>query len=101
MAEENMNIPEEQLAETSAPAEKKAKSKTTKKENFFVRVWKKLVKFCKDTAGELKKVVWTPKAEVFKSFKLVVVTVVAVGLAIAIVDLTSSFIINAIAGLIG
>ncbi|MBP3582953.1 MAG: hypothetical protein J6K44_02825, partial [Clostridia bacterium] len=53
MAEENMNIPEEQLAETSAPAEKKAKSKTPKKENFFVRVWKKLVKFCKDTAGEL------------------------------------------------
>ena len=101
MAEENMNIPEEQLAETSAPAEKKAKSKAPKKENFFVRVWKKLVKFCKDTAGELKKVVWTPKAEVFKSFKLVVVTVVAVGLAIAIVDLTSSFIINAIAGLIG
>ena len=101
MAEENMNIPEEQLAETSAPAEKKAKSKAQKKENFFVRVWKKLVKFCKDTAGELKKVVWTPKAEVFKSFKLVVVTVIAVGLAIAIVDLTSSFIINAIAGLIG
>ncbi len=102
MAEENMNIPEEQLAETTAPAEKKAKSKAPqKKENFFVRVWKKLVKFCKDTVGELKKVVWTPKAEVFKSFKLVIVTVVAVGLAIAVVDLTSSFIINTIAGLIG
>ena len=101
MAEENKNIPEEQ-PEVAAVSEKKAKTKPEqKKPNFFVRVWKKLVKFSKDTVGELKKVVWTPKAEVFKSFKLVIVTVVAVGLAIAVVDLTSSFIINAIAGLIG
>ena len=71
------------------------------KQNFFVRVWKKLCKFCKDTAGELKKVVWTPKAEVHKSFRLVIATVVFVGVAIAVVDLASSWIINSIAGLIG
>ncbi len=101
MAEENKNIPEEN-AEISVKSEKKAKTKSAEKRpNFFVRVWKRLAKLCKDTAGELKKVVWTPKAEVFKSFKLVIATVVAVGLAIAVVDFASSWIINSIAGLIG
>ena len=102
MAEENKKIPEENAEATAPKAQKKAKTKSAeKKPNFFVRVWKRLVKLCKDTAGELKKVVWTPKAEVFKSFKLVIATVVAVGLAIAVVDFASSWIINSIAGLIG
>ena len=76
-------------------------AKKDKKPNFFVRVWKKLVKLCKDVAGEMKKVVWTPKDELKKSTKLVLVTVVAVGLAIAVVDFCFSWIINYIAGLIG
>ena len=76
-------------------------AKKDKKPNFFVRVWKKLVKFFKDTVGELKKVYWTPKDELFKNTKLVVITVVAVGLAIAVVDTVSSVIVNSIAGLIG
>ncbi len=77
------------------------KKSDAKKENFFVRMWKKLVKLCKDTVGELKKVVWTPKAEVFKSFKLVIATVVGVSLVIAVIDFGSSLIINTIANLIG
>ena len=83
--------------------EKKNASKQSdaKKENFFVRIWKKLVKLCKDTVGELKKVVWTPKAEVIKSFKLVIATVVGVSLVIAVIDFGSSLIINTIANLIG
>ena len=83
--------------------EKKNASKKSdaKKENFFVRIWKKLVKLCKDTVGELKKVVWTPKSEVLKSFKLVIVTVLGVSLVIAIIDFGSSWIINSIASLIG
>ena len=72
-----------------------------KKPNFFVRAWKKICKFCRDVAGEMKKVVWTPKDELKKSTKLVLVTVVAVGLAIALVDFSFSWIINSIAGLIG
>ena len=75
--------------------------KSKNSENFFVKVWKKLVKLCKDTVGELKKVVWTSKSEVFKSFKLVIATVVGVSFVIAIIDLTSSWIINTIANLIG
>ena len=83
-------------------AEKKAKSKSQeKKPNFFVRTGKKFVKFCKDTVGELKKVVWTSKSDVWKSFKLVIATVVALSALIAVIDLVSNAIIVAIAGLIG
>ena len=79
----------------------KEPKKVEKKPNFFVRVWKKLCKLCKDVVGEMKKVVWTPKNELKKSTKLVLATVVAVGLAIAVVDFCFSWIINSIAGLIG
>ena len=94
MAEKNVNTAAEEVKDTPKAAEKKEKSK---KPNFF----KKLGKFFKDTAGEMKKVVWTPKAELKKNTKLVILTVVAVGLAIALVDLGSSFIINSIAKLFG
>ena len=72
-----------------------------KKENIFVRLWKKLCKLCSDTVGELKKVVWTPKSELIKSTQLVVVAVIAVAVAIALVDLGFSSAINGIAKLIG
>ena len=71
------------------------------KENVFVRIWKKIKKFCKDTVSELKKVSWTPKTELLKSTKLVVVTVVVVCIAIALIDLGASWAINSLAGLIG
>ena len=82
-------------------AEEKKNVNADKKPNFFVRTWKKFVKFIKDTCGELKKVVWTPKAEVGKNFKLVIATVVVISVTIAIIDLASSSVINLIAGLIG
>lgn len=75
--------------------------KNQKKENVFVRFGKKIAKLCKDTVGELKKVVWLSKNELVKSSKLVVVAVIAVSVAIAIVDLGFSWAINSIAGLIG
>ena len=101
MAEEKKNV--SAVGENvEQAAEKKSKSKVPeKKPNWVVRVWRKLVKLTKDTVGELKKVVWTPKAEVIKSFKLVIATVVAVALVISIIDLSSSWIINSIAGLLG
>ena len=67
----------------------------------FVRIWNKIKKFTKDTVSELKKVSWTSKTELFKSTKLVVVTVVAVCIAIALIDLGASWVINSLAGLIG
>lgn len=71
------------------------------KENVFVRIWNKIKKFFKDTVSELKKVSWTSKTELFKSTKLVVVTVLAVCIVIALIDLGASWAVNALAGLIG
>ena len=71
------------------------------KQNVFVRIWNKIRKFFKDTVSELKKVSWTSKSELFKSTKLVVVTVLAVCIVIALVDLGASFAINSLAKLIG
>ena len=71
------------------------------KQNVFVRIGSKIKKFFKDTVSELKKVSWTSKTELFKSTKLVVVTVVAVCIAIALIDLGASWVINSLAGLIG
>lgn len=75
--------------------------KNQKKENVFVRFGKKIAKICKDTVGELKKVVWLSKNELAKSSKLVIVAVIVVSVAIALVDLGFSWAINSIAGLIG
>ena len=71
------------------------------KKNVFVRIWNKIRKFFKDTVSELKKVSWTSKTELFKSTKLVVVTVLAVCIAIALVDLGASWLINSLAKLVG
>ena len=71
------------------------------KKNVFVRIWNKIRKFFKDTVSELKKVSWTSKSELFKSTKIVVVTVLAVCIVIALVDLGASFAINSLAKLIG
>ena len=81
--------------------EVKSTKSQEKKPNAFKTLANKLVKFLKDTKGELKKVVWTSKTEVWKSFQLVIATVVAVSIAIAVIDYVSSLVINTIAGLIG
>ena len=81
--------------------EVKSSKSQEKKPNAFKTLANKLVKFLKDTKGELKKVVWTSKTEVWKSFQLVIATVVAVSVAIAVIDYVSSLVINTIAGLIG
>lgn len=80
--------------------EKKVKEKGEKKPNFFVRIWRKLVKLCKDVVGEMKKVVWTSKAELWKSTKIVLVTVVVFAVAIAIVDVLFFNGIELLAGLV-
>ena len=85
--------------EASVPAPKKEKKAKDQKPNFFVRVWKKIKKFTTDVVNEMKKVVWTPKAELKKSTVIVVVAVLGVAVAIAIVDSIFSFAINGIAGL--
>ena len=91
MAEKNENVTvEESKTPSKHVTEKKTKAK---KPNIF----KRFGKFCKDTAGEMKKVVWTPKAEVSKNTKLVLATVVGVAVIIAVLDFGSSWIINFVA----
>ena len=98
MSEENKNLTVDEIEKSKAKADVK---KDNKKPIIFVRIWKKLAKLCKDVVGEMKKVVWTPKDELKKSTKLILATVVAVGVAIAVVDTSFSWVINSIAGLIG
>ena len=97
MSEENKNL----QADVVDNGKEKDTKKLDKKPNFFVRLWKKFAKLCKDVVGEMKKVVWTPKNELKKSTKLVLLTVVAVGISIAVVDTLFAWIINSLAGLIG
>ena len=90
-----------ELTEKKAKPAANTKKKAAKEANFFVRIWKKFCKLCKDTAGEMKKVVWTPKSDVKKNTKLVVFTVIAIGVAVAIIDTAFALLINSLAGVIG
>ena len=100
MAEElnKVNETAQQSGAAKDKADKKAEPKAKEKKP---SIFKKLGKFFKDTAGELKKVAWTSRSEVWKSFKLVIATVVAISAIILVIDLASSWVINSIAGLIG
>jgi preprotein translocase subunit SecE len=100
MAEE-LNKVNEAVEENSVAKDKADKKAEPKAKVKKPNILKRLGKFFKDTAGELKKVAWTPKSEVWKSFKLVIATVVAISALIAVIDFASSWIINSIAGLIG
>lgn len=71
---------------TMADNAKKTEKKPEKKENPFVRFFKRIVKFFKDCKGEMKKIVWpTPKA-VFKNTGVVLVTILVLGLFVFALD---------------
>ena len=102
MAEKNNNINNAASEEkTSKKADVKPTKSAEKKPNVLVTGWNKLVKFLKDTVGELKKVVWTSKSEVWKSLQLVIAAVVVISAIILLIDTCSSYVINTIAGWIG
>ena len=101
MAEKNKNINTAKSNETAPKKAEKAPKSKDKKPNFFARAGKWIVKLLKDTKGELKKVVWTSKSEVWKSLQLVIVAGVGISAAIAVIDYGSAYVINTIAGLIG
>ena len=101
MAEDKMNFSVDKEVDETPVKESKKNKPVEKKPNAFVKAGKKIKKFFKDVVGEMKKVVWTSKEDLKKSTKLVLITVVAVGLAIAVVDTACSLIINSLAGLIG
>ena len=92
---------EEVVSEAAVATEKKAKKTVEKKENILVRLWKKFVKLCKDTFGEMKKVTWTSKTDLIKNTKLVLATMVAIALVIAVIDTGFAYLINWVSGLFG
>ncbi|MBQ7314593.1 MAG: preprotein translocase subunit SecE [Clostridia bacterium] len=111
MAEENMNLSAETTDTNAVEAtaandevvstKKEKVAKTEKKPNIFVRLWNGTKKLCRDTFNEMKKVRWTPKNELIKSTVLVVVAVCATALALGLIDMLFSFLIDAIASLFG
>ena len=101
MSEEKKNLPVDEVEVDDKTSAKSDAKKVEKKPNFIVRIWRKLCKLCKDVVGEMKKVVWTPKNELKKSTKLVLVAVVAISIAIVCVDTACSWLINSLAGLVG
>ena len=82
-------------------AEQNTNEKKEKKPNIFVRFGKRIAKFFRDYHSEMKKVVWMSFSDVKKNTVLVVVSVLSIGIAIGIIDLVFSQIINGLAGLIG
>lgn len=61
--------------------------KTTKKPNFLVRAWRAVVRFFRDTKGEMKKVVWPSKKQVWNNFWVVIAFVVFCAVLIGLLDL--------------
>ena len=94
MAEEKMNPSVDEEVLDTPVKENKKKKPVEKKPNFFVRLARRIKKFFKDIVGEMKKVVWTSKEELKKSTKVVLVTVFVFAVAIAIVDVLSSTVLN-------
>ena len=104
MADEKVTLPVEGEATaevTAAPATKKEKKADAKKPNVFVRFGKWVKKLCKDTFNEMKKVRWTSKNELIKNSILVIVAVCATALALGIVDIVFSTLIDLIGRLFG
>ena len=101
MSEEKKNLPVDEVEVDDKISTKSDVKRVEKRPNFFVRIWRRLCKLCKDVVGEMKKVVWTPKNELRKSTKLVLAAVVAISIAIVCVDTACSWLINSLAGLIG
>ena len=60
--------------------------KKAKKPNAIVRFFKRIVKFCKDCKGEMKKIVWPTPKTVFKNTGVVLVTIILLGLFVFLLD---------------
>ena len=63
-----------------------ATEKKDKKPNVFTRFFKRIVKFCKDCKGEMKKIVWPTPKNTFKNTGVVLVTIIVLGLFVFLLD---------------
>lgn len=65
--------------------------KSAKKPNFLVRAGRGIVRFFRDTKGEMKKVVWPSKKQVRNNLVVVLVFVLLAALLIFVLDLAFSW----------
>ena len=72
-----------------------------KKPNIFVRMGKAIVRFFRDTKGEMKKVVWPSRKQVLNNFAVVAVFVVACALFIFALDFVFNWLFNLVLSLGG
>ena len=79
-------------AEKAAAKEKKDRIKANKPKkdpnapNIFARIWQRIKKFFKDFRGTCKKVVWPDAKTVWKSFLVVLVITLFIGVLVWVVD---------------
>ena len=66
--------------------EKKSAAKSEKKGNFFVRTWKRLKKFARETRSELKKVVYPTPKQIVNNTLVVLLCVLVVGIFVWVLD---------------
>lgn len=72
--------------EPKKAAAAKAEKKPEKKKNFFSAFAEKILKFVRDCKGEIKRVTWPTVQTVFKNMGVVLVTIIAAGLFIFLLD---------------
>ncbi|MBQ6798462.1 MAG: preprotein translocase subunit SecE [Oscillospiraceae bacterium] len=75
-------------------------AEANKKENFFVRAFKRVKKWFREMKSELKKVVWPTKKQVLHNVLITLVCCAVVGLCIWVLDLASSFVVEGIISLV-
>lgn len=73
--------------------------KATKKPNKFANFFRGIGRFFRDTRGELKKVVWPSRKQVWNNFVVVVVFVVIFAAIIFVLDLAFSHLLELVLNL--
>jgi len=75
-------------------------AEANKKENFFVRTWKRIKKWFREMKSELKKVVWPTGKQVVNNVLITLACVVVVGVFIWIFDLGANVVVEGIISLV-
>lgn len=75
-------------------------NKANKKENFFVRTFKRIKKWLREMKSELKKVVWPTGKQVVNNVLITLACVVIVGIFIWVFDLGANFAVEGIISLV-
>ncbi|MEA4964312.1 MAG: preprotein translocase subunit SecE [Oscillospiraceae bacterium] len=75
-------------------------AEASKKENFFVRTFKRIKKWFREMKSELKKVVWPTKKQILNNVLITLACVLVVGVFIWVFDLGSNLAVEGIISLV-